>query len=388
MSINPLGLVLPAAALGFGSLLIRPVRRGFLPNGGTLIVPQATVEENHVDDVQITEHPIENGAAISDHAYKLPSEVTIKAGWSNSPSTAAGGSAGDLISKAVAIGTTIAGGAAPIIGAIAPTLAAAQSLLFGNDQGQVNQIYKQFLDLQDQRVLFDILTAKRSYKNMLIKTLSTMTDRQNENSMILTVVCKQIIIVSVTITSTSSDPSAQANPAQTSTVQDLGAKSLLSGANQIPNTLSLSGALGSVTAGIANMQNVLSSVSQSVLDSVGGAIKGLPAVLTGVQTALVSTIGKVGPGFEIPTVGSTLQTFSLDLDTGGLTSDLKESLQNLEPTMLSARTAIINMGQQLPSVSGSFTTEVANSLKVQALAVPTQINTALKQINNVFQRNQ
>jgi len=388
MSFNPLGLVLPGAALGLGSLLIRPSRRGFLPAGGAIIVPHAVVEEHHSDDVEITEHPIENGASIADHAYKMPAEVTIRAAWSNSPPTAAGGSAGNLVSKAVNIGSTLLGGSAPILGAIGPTIAGAQSLLNGNSQGQVKQIYDKFLELQSKRILFDVLTGKRSYKSMLIKTLVTETDKNSENSMVLVITCRQVIIVTTQLLSTSADPAAQKTPEKTSATEKLGGKSLLPGANMIPDISSLTGSLGSLTSQMGNMQNILGSVSGSVMDAVGGALKGLPDVLGTAQSAISDTLSNIPLPFEIPTASSLFQNFSIPLDVGGLTSTVTESLNNLTPALEEARTAVINAGQQLPSVVNNFTADIAASIQTQAAIIPTQINGALEQVRNVFGRNQ
>lgn len=48
------------------------------------IIPDVVVEEHHRDQLVITDHPVERGAAISDHAFKLPVEVEIRCGFSNS----------------------------------------------------------------------------------------------------------------------------------------------------------------------------------------------------------------------------------------------------------------------------------------------------------------
>ena len=36
-----------------------------------LIVPSVVISEKHNDTLEITEHPVEVGAAISDHAYRI-----------------------------------------------------------------------------------------------------------------------------------------------------------------------------------------------------------------------------------------------------------------------------------------------------------------------------
>lgn len=38
------------------------------------------VEEQHEDTLEITEHPVEHGANISDHAFMKPASVTIRRG--------------------------------------------------------------------------------------------------------------------------------------------------------------------------------------------------------------------------------------------------------------------------------------------------------------------
>jgi hypothetical protein len=45
------------------------------------MIPDVVVSEKHSDTLEITEHPVETGAAISDHAYKRPSEVVMEVGF-------------------------------------------------------------------------------------------------------------------------------------------------------------------------------------------------------------------------------------------------------------------------------------------------------------------
>ena len=46
-----------------------------------LIVPSVVISEKHDDSLEITEHPVEVGAAISDHAFRRPSEVVMQVGF-------------------------------------------------------------------------------------------------------------------------------------------------------------------------------------------------------------------------------------------------------------------------------------------------------------------
>ncbi|PLL47114.1 hypothetical protein CWN17_26285, partial [Klebsiella pneumoniae] len=56
-----------------------------------LIVPSVVISEKHDDSLEITEHPVEVGAAISDHAFRRPSEVVMQVGF------AGGGSLLDFV---------------------------------------------------------------------------------------------------------------------------------------------------------------------------------------------------------------------------------------------------------------------------------------------------
>jgi hypothetical protein len=205
-----LGLVKAAAQLGFQSLLVKPQR------SIGLFIPAAVFEENHIDELEITDHPIEYGATVADHAYRRPAEVTIHCGWSNSPNKTG------LLSASLGLAslvTPIAGIASAVIGAVEG--------LTGSDH--LKGIYTKMLDLQRTRELFDVHTGKRTYQNMLIKTLSVTTDKNSENTLMVTVVCREIIIArttSVQMGAVNSDPAKQAAPEKTSVPTKSGTKTL------------------------------------------------------------------------------------------------------------------------------------------------------------------
>lgn len=160
--------------------LIQPSARAI----GTIFA-DVTVEENHRDEVIITQHPVEGGGVITDHAYKRPSELEIRCGFSNS-------SAGSV--------------------------------------GYVQQQYQALLALQLARQPFDVYTGKRAYRNMLIRGLSVVTDPHSENILMASVALQEIVIVSTQTTSGSPantatpnpDPSQQASPATTGSVTNGG----------------------------------------------------------------------------------------------------------------------------------------------------------------------
>jgi hypothetical protein len=191
------GFVKTAAILGLQSILIKPERGIFnpaLPDGTFLpdILAHATIEEEHTDNLEITNHPIEQGAAISDHAFKQPAEVRLQLGWSNSPNSA------DPVGLGLSALSTLGQTASQVSNALG-ILAGGVSLisaLSGADQGQMKAIYATLLQLQQRRALFTLYTGKRVYYDMLCKTLSTDSNYESENSLPITMVCQQVIIVS------------------------------------------------------------------------------------------------------------------------------------------------------------------------------------------------
>ncbi|WP_197672692.1 phage baseplate protein [Burkholderia sp. PAMC 28687] len=144
-------------------------------------MPNLVVEETHVDELTITSHPVERGAAITDHAFKRPSEVTVRYGWSNS------------------------------------------SGFFDIGSPSPDDVYKQLLALQESRVPFDMVTGKRMYQNMLIKTLAVTTDAATENSLMVVATLQQIIIVQ-TSTVTLQPTDVQASPEKTASTANSGTK--------------------------------------------------------------------------------------------------------------------------------------------------------------------
>ncbi|HCO6890825.1 TPA: hypothetical protein OBS79_000608 [Escherichia coli] len=158
-----------------------------------IFVPDVVVSEKHVDALEITEHPVEFGAAINDHAYKRASEVTMECGF------AGGGSVLDLVNLS-SIGLRV--GESP------------------------REIYQQLLDLQQSRVPFDVVTGKRTYNNMLIRAIEVTTDRTSENVLSCVLTLREVIMTdtqSITVT----DKANMQEGVSTAPVQNTGMKSLV-----------------------------------------------------------------------------------------------------------------------------------------------------------------
>lgn len=157
-----------------------------------LIIPDVVISEKHQDALEITEHPVEIGAPVSDHSYKRPAEVTMEMGFSG------GGSLLDFADTS-AIGISL--GTSP------------------------KEIYQQILDLQASRVPFDVTTGKRQYSNMLIRAIDVTTDRTSENVLMCVLTLREVII-SQTQSISVADKADMQDGVSTSSVQNTGTKSV------------------------------------------------------------------------------------------------------------------------------------------------------------------
>ncbi|QUT14067.1 phage baseplate protein [Rahnella inusitata] len=174
-----------------------------------LIIPDVVVSEKHQDALEITEHPVEIGAPVSDHAYKRPSEVTMEIGFSG------GGSLLDFADTS-ALGISL--GTSP------------------------KEIYQQILDLQASRVPFDVTTGKRQYSNMLIRAIDVTTDRTSENVLMCVLTLREVII-SQTESITVADKADMQEGVSTASMQNTGTKSAKTANSSLLLTL-FSGAKG------------------------------------------------------------------------------------------------------------------------------------------------
>jgi hypothetical protein len=142
------------------------------------ITAYITMSESANDKLTVTKQPVQQGAMISDHAYKEPSELTVN------------------IVAGVNLGTPL------------------------------DELYKEFLTLQSDRVKFDVVTGKRNYSNMLLVGIGQTTDKTTENILSLSLTLLEIITVEVTPTKVP-PRGRQAGPGKTGATEKAGKKSAL-----------------------------------------------------------------------------------------------------------------------------------------------------------------
>lgn len=155
------------------------------------VYPDVTVDESHLDQLTITDHPVEKGAGnayIQDNAFKLPAEVTITYGW--------------------------APGAGP------PTEPRSETFL--------NEIYQQLLAIQSSRALFQVKTTRRVYDNMILQGVTLTTDMYTQNALLVRMTCREIIFAESKAVVVSTSPGVQMFPEKTQEVQPRGVQQLQS----------------------------------------------------------------------------------------------------------------------------------------------------------------
>lgn len=209
------GFVAAGLQLGLQAIIIKP-KRSIGPFGAYV-----TISERHHDELEITDHPVEAGAQISDHAFVRPPEVIIECAWSNSPQIQ-----NFPQSLQSAVTGTVAGVQVIEAGARA---AATGAIVTGNSPDQIRDIYNRLRQLQLETQLIDVHTGKRDYTDMLIKTLDVETDRETEHCLRVTVTLRQLLIASVRVVTIIAPKEDQADPESTMPPVDKGTVQLDSG---------------------------------------------------------------------------------------------------------------------------------------------------------------
>ena len=199
------GVLSAASFIGVQAILIKPSR---MIND---IPMQVTIEEMHEDLMEITEQPVEVGGRITDNSFVRPATLTVHCGWSNSPSSPG----------------LLGGLASAVTGTIGAFSQLSSSLLGGTDSSQVRAIYDQLQLLQQSRIPFTVVTGKRIYNNMLMKSLKVTTNKDSENSLLVTATFQQILMVYVSTLSYSAATSDQTYPESTDKYKQNGQNNLV-----------------------------------------------------------------------------------------------------------------------------------------------------------------
>lgn len=229
------GQVDASTSLGVDSILIKP-KRAIGP-----FEAHVTIREVHTDEVEVTNQPVDQGATVSDHAFRRPSRIVIECMWSNSPQQ----SPPPPQPAPVALPLVVP----PVIESIgleqdpiAINLPAQslpinvgspmeQALMTGNSIEQVRDIYQKLLDLQRSFIPMDVFTGKRDYSNMVIESLVQTTGVETENSLHIVATLREVLIAQVTLRTIGASKENQTQPSSTMPMEDRGRVDLVPASN-------------------------------------------------------------------------------------------------------------------------------------------------------------
>ena len=110
-----------------------------------------TVSEQHSDTLEVTEHPVEEGADVADHARKMPDVLTLQGIISNQPI---------LLNVADDLQPSVPG---------------------GSPDNRAQDAYDEFRRLQAAASLLTVKTELRDYESMVITTITTNRDKTTRN---------------------------------------------------------------------------------------------------------------------------------------------------------------------------------------------------------------
>lgn len=141
------------------------------------LMPDVVVEEVYRDGIIITDHPVERGAAITDHAFLRPRTLEMRCGWSNSTAGA---------------------------------------------EGYIDSIYEAMLDLQGSREPFDVFTPRRSYENMLVENIQVSRDERTNSILACSISLREVILTETQ--SSGGKSGGQSMPEKTASPSDAGTR--------------------------------------------------------------------------------------------------------------------------------------------------------------------
>jgi len=130
----------------------------------------AVISESHVNEVSLTNNPVELGAEITDHAVVQPKRLNIVAQVSDTPmGLAAFGQIVDLVTGLFGTSTT-------------------------DNITRSNAAYNAIVQLQEDREPIELQTKLKLYTNMIITNVSVQQDKNTSRIVRMSIDLQQVII--------------------------------------------------------------------------------------------------------------------------------------------------------------------------------------------------
>lgn len=153
---------------------MKPVVTLILVPGKTLIELDALISATHQDDVEVTDHPVEKGANITDHARRKPPTVTLEGLVSNTP-----------VNRTQQTRTlNLLGGVTIVSNTDADSPAGVQ--------GISEETYQKLQALAEDRPLVTVATPRRTHKNMILTSLTAPEDSRTGDALRFTATFKNV----------------------------------------------------------------------------------------------------------------------------------------------------------------------------------------------------
>lgn len=116
----------------------------------------ASLRESHRSSLRITQHPVEFGADITDHAYREPFEIEVQGAVSNDP-------IGDV-----------------------------DGIVYGAGKTRSAAAWDQLIELQNTRAIFDVQTGLKLYRNMMLTSVTAAQDAVTGRALFFTARFREI----------------------------------------------------------------------------------------------------------------------------------------------------------------------------------------------------
>lgn len=128
----------------------------------TLIELDAAVSEEHASESQITDHPVEEGADITDHVRRQPRRLVVNGWFSNHP----------ILKLASENAQGIAG---------------------GDPQTRAQDAFAELERIKDAGTLVAVRTTLKTYESMIITSLSAPRDARRGSTLDVTIGLREIV---------------------------------------------------------------------------------------------------------------------------------------------------------------------------------------------------
>ena len=152
--------------MGLTDLLFKKTKVSFTSDADGVLELDCSLSETHIDEAEVTSHPVEGGSETSDHIRKLPQTLEVNGIITNTP----------LVFLASV---------------------QAESPVLANQNPKTDRVsagYDYLRKLMEDGTLIDVVTSLREYKNMALTGMSVIRDAENGNVLNCTLSLREVII--------------------------------------------------------------------------------------------------------------------------------------------------------------------------------------------------